>query len=92
MNIFLQIGTPEYEALINAVRVETRITTERELRNSQDVWLTIEESMEFMKVKSSNTLIKYRNESGSPIQVSGTGKNTRYLKSSLNDYLKWKKW
>lgn len=98
--VFINTQSPEFEQIKKIIRDETRNITLAEAEAEKDIWLTTEEAMEFFKINSSSTLLKRREEKGSPIIYSMPGQdmeidtkrsgNTLYLKSSLHKYLIWK--
>lgn len=86
--IQLTYNSPEFNEIINAVKKQTRLTTMEEMELHADVWLSNEEAMEYLKITSSTTLYKYRDEPDSPIVCSQPSqRDCKWLKKSLHEYL-----
>lgn len=81
----IEVGSPAFIELVEAIRLEVRITTERELRQ-KDRWLTTEDACAMLSI-TERTLARKRDEPNSAIEVAGKGKSLRYLESSLHKHM-----
>ncbi len=86
----IEIGSQAFNEIVESVRLQARITTEKELRSEQEVWLNTSEAMEYLKI-GRTCLKNWTTERDSKIVVVGLHKNARYLKASLSEYLKSKR-
>lgn len=88
----IQRDSEAFKDMIKQLTITTTKVVMEEIEN-QDVWLSRKEAMGYLKVKSNDSLLKYRDEPGSPIQYSNPGGpdgNCVYYKPSLHQYLVWK--